>query len=97
MKQFDTVEMASGGLALVLEQAIVWEQFPSLSKKWAMQLNAKPIFEPIVSISECVWEVEISGGRFWITYDDFQESIQLEPKEARFNDIVLTLQRGLKK
>ena len=96
MKQFDTVEMASGGLALVLEPNSAWEDFPSLSKKWAAQLNAKLLSEPILSADECMLEVGISGGKFWITYDDYQSSIQLEPKENRFNDIVLQLQRDLR-
>jgi hypothetical protein len=96
MKQFDIVDMASGGLALVLEPASTWEQFSALSKKWAARLNARQISEPIVGFGECVWEVQIAGGEFWITYDDFQENIQLEPMEVIFNDIVLALQSELR-
>ncbi|MDO8651013.1 MAG: hypothetical protein Q7R66_02350 [Undibacterium sp.] len=96
MKQFDTVEMASGGLALVLEPISAWEQFPAFAKTWSTKLNCKELSGPIITVDECLLEVEILGGEFYITYDDFQSSIQLEPREVAFNDIILKLQMDLK-
>lgn len=96
MEQFDTVEMASGGLALVLEARSSWEEFSSYLKKWVAQLNAKQISEPVINVDECLAEVEILDGRFWITYDDFQGGIQLEPMEDSFNIIVIKLQKELR-
>lgn len=94
--QFDTRGMANGGLALVLEPEAVWGDFPAYSRKWATKLAATPIAEPIMTVDECLWEVKISDGEFWITYDDFQSSIQLEPIEPCYNHIILALQRELR-
>lgn len=95
MEQFEVAQMASGGLALVLEPSCTWEEFPALSKKWISRLNARELSKPIITFDECLVEVEISDGRFWITYDDFQSSIQLEPKKPEFNEIVTTLHAKL--
>ena len=95
MKRFDTEEMESGGLSLVLEPSANWEQFPSVSKRWAQKLNAQCLSQPVVTIDECVLEVKISSGYFWITYDDYQSAIQLEPREKKYNDIILALQKEL--
>ena len=94
MKQFDTVEMANGGVALVLEPTASREKFLALSQKWVALLNAMPLATPIMSADECLVEVKIADGEFCITYDDFQRSIQLEPKEAIFNRIILELQKN---
>jgi hypothetical protein len=97
MEQFDTTQMANGGLALVLEPSSTWEDFPALSKKWISRLNAHVLSTPNISVDECLIEVEISGGKFWITYDDFQSGIQLEPKQPEFNGIVARLRDELLK
>jgi hypothetical protein len=96
MEQFNAVQMANGGLALVLEPSSTWEEFPVLSKKWISKLNAHVLSKPTITVDECLVEVEISGGKFWITYDDFQSSIQLEPKEPELNEIVIKLQDKLR-
>ena len=95
--QFDIVNMASGGFALVLEPKSVWEQFPVFAKKWVKLLNAKPVSKEMITVDECMLEVKISNGLFWITYDDFQESIQLEPKDKLHNSIVLEIRNKLTK
>ncbi len=94
--QFETGNMASGGLALVLEPVAQWEQFPDLAKKWVAILNAEAASTPIISENECLLAVRIDGADFWITYDDWQECIQLEPQEKEFNHIVLALQKRLR-
>lgn len=96
MKQFDVTEMASGGKALILEPVATWEKFPMFSKKWVKLLNAKELSKSVISFDECLQEVEIRGGKFWITYDDFQSSIQLEPKDSDFNYVVIELQMELR-
>lgn len=94
--QFDTVEMESGSLALVLEPKAAWGEFPAYSKIWVTRLGAKPISEPIVTVDECILGVKIQDGEFWITYDDFQSSIQLEPREPSYNRIIIALQKQLR-
>ncbi|RYY77215.1 MAG: hypothetical protein EOO52_06985 [Gammaproteobacteria bacterium] len=96
MNKFETVEMASGGLALVLEPSAEWGDFSKHSTSWAKKLKANVLKDPVISIDECLQEVEIEGQRFWITYDDFQSSIQLEPSEKSFNGIILAIQKILK-
>jgi|GEM_PF-1742647 len=81
MNKFETVEMASGGLALVLEPCAEWSDFSKYSKSWAQKLKANVLKNPVVSTDECLQEVEIEGQKFLITYDDFQSSIQLAPSE----------------
>jgi hypothetical protein len=95
MHQFDVVKTTSGGLALVLEAASTWSEFAAYAEKWKLRLNAKALPKAIVTFDECIAEVAISGGEFWITYDDFQSSIQLEPKDPRSNNIVMRLQAEL--
>lgn len=88
--------MASGGLALVLEPQATWEQFPAKTEQWIERLKAKVLAAPVISADECLVEVMVSEGKFWMTYDDFQSNIQLEPVEPRFNHIILTLQKALR-
>ena len=51
--------------------------------------------DPIISNDECLLEVKIHGGFFWITYDDFQSSIQIEPQKPEYNEIILNIQSQL--
>lgn len=95
MNRFDIADMASGGIALVLEPEAAWEDFPGYAKKWAERLGAKQVSEPVITFDECLLEVQVDGGRFWITYDDFQSSIQLEPRDKKYNDIVLSIRKRL--
>ncbi|MYM24678.1 hypothetical protein GTP46_18740 [Duganella sp. FT135W] len=62
MEQFETVEMASGGLALVLEPHAAWEEFPILSKMWISRLDAHPTTKPVMTCDECLVDVEVNGG-----------------------------------
>ncbi len=95
MKNFDLIEMASGGLALVLEYPAVWDDFLHLSVKWAGKLKGKIVGEPIISVDECLLEVNIRGGSFWISYDDWQSALHLEPKSKEYNTIILELRKEL--
>ncbi len=95
MNKFEINEMASGGFALILEPIANWEEFSNCSEKWIKKLNARIIGKPIITIDECIVEITIDEGSFWITYDDFQSSIQLEPKDEKYNNIVLALQKKL--
>jgi hypothetical protein len=96
MYQFDTVKMASGGLALVLEMSSTWDAFPAHAEKWKRRLNAKSLSQIVITVDACIAEVAVADGEFWITYDDFQSSIQLEPKNPRYNNIVAQLQAELR-
>lgn len=96
MDDYDTVEMASGGLALVLEPTATWRDFPGLADKWIQRLHAELHSKPLITSNECIATVTVSGGEFWITYDDFQSSIQLEPHDPSYNAIVLRLQAELR-
>ncbi len=87
--------MHAGGIALILDSKSTWSKFPKRSKFWAKKLKADIIKAPVISADECLLEVKIDSGYFWITYDDFQNSIQLEPKEPEFNGIVLNIQSKL--
>lgn len=95
MKIFDLVQMANGGHALVLEPTSTWEEFPAFAQAWTSRLKARSISKPVITFDICMAEIEVMGGRFWITYDDFQSSIQLEPKEPTFNHIVAILRQQL--
>lgn len=96
MSQLETFNMASGSLALVLEPVATWDQFPELAQQWAAKLNAETLSTPIITANECLLPVKIEEGSFWITYDNWQEGIQLEPQENKFNHIVLSLQKRLR-
>ena len=87
--------MHSGGLALILDQNSTWLKFPIRSKYWANKLGAEIIDDPVITADECILEVEIENGFFWITYDGFQRSIQLEPKDPKNNEIILNIQSKL--
>jgi len=96
MVQFESGDMHSGGIYLVLVPSSRWEEFPSHASHWIAKLAAEPLSDPIISVDECLQEVKIEDGFFWITYDDFQSAIHLKPKEKKFNEIVLRLQKQLK-
>ena len=96
MNQFETVEMASGGLALVLEPSAKWSDFAKHAITWSRKLKAKQLNNAVITAYECLQEVEIEGRQFWITYDDFQSSIQLEPAKNFSNGIILSIQKMLK-
>lgn len=96
MDQFDTVKMASGGLALVLEPSLTSDELPAHAEKWKRRLNAKFLSKIVITFDECIAEVAVADGEFWITYDDFQSSIQLEPKNPCYNNIVAQLQADLR-
>ena len=87
--------MASGGHALVLEPVSGWARFPAFAQAWIARLNARPLAKPVITSDECPAEVEVMGGHFWITYDDFRSSIQLEPKSPAFNGIVAVIRQML--
>jgi hypothetical protein len=96
MKKFDTQDMAHGGLSLVLEAESSWAEFRKYAEYWASKLDAEKLSGAVVTVDECLLEVQVRGGRFWITYDDFQSSIQLEPQDKKHSDIVLALQAELR-
>lgn len=96
MNRLDISKMASGGLALVLEPSASWGQFRRYAQQWLDRLGATPLSEPSITENECLWEVALDGGEFWITYDDWQQAIQLEPKEAVYNNIIVELQQRLR-
>ena len=81
MKRFDIQNMASGGISLVLEPKASWEEFPQYAEHWANRLDAQKLADAVVTADECLLEVLVRGCRFWITYDDFQASIHLEPQD----------------
>lgn len=97
VKPFDTININAGGIALVLEIPAAWEDFQDCANKWSAKLGAKKVSTPIITADECLLEVVINGGFFWITYDDFQSSIQLEPKDKKYNAIILSIQKQLQK
>jgi hypothetical protein len=71
--------MASGSLYIVLQEEASWDSFDQDASKWIKRIGAK-LINKADSVDERVWEVEYSGIPFWISYDDFQSSITLEPK-----------------
>ena len=71
--------MASGSLCVVLQEKASWDSFGQDASEWIKRIGAKIIFKAD-TVDERVWEIEYSGFTFWISYDDFQSSITLEPK-----------------
>jgi hypothetical protein len=96
MKKFDTQHMAHGGLSLVLEPEASWADFRKYAEYWVSKLGAEKLSAAVVTVDECLLEAQVRGGHFWITYDDFQSSIQLEPQYKKHSDIVLALQAELR-
>jgi hypothetical protein len=93
--KYKTIKMHSGGLALILDPKSTWSNFPKRSRYWASKLGAEIIGDPVITIDECILEIIIDNGFFWITYDNFQSAIQLEPKRPEYNEIVLNIQSKL--
>ncbi len=92
---YKTTKMHSGGLSLILDKRSSWLKFQNRSKFWANKFKAKIIGDPIISNDECLLEVKIHVGFFWITYDDFQSSIQIKPQKPEYNEIILNIQSQL--
>lgn len=95
-ESFKTGQMANGALFLVLQSKACWEDFADLSQTWAARIGAEVIAEPAIGVDECLLAVKLGGeGLFWITYDDFQAGIHLEPQGVGYHEIVLVLQARL--
>ncbi len=71
--------MASGSLCVVLQEEASWDSFGQDASEWIKRIGAKLICKAD-TVDERVWVIEYSGIPFWISYDDFQSSITLEPK-----------------
>jgi hypothetical protein len=78
----------------------IWKEITKIrvnhGRTWALKLNAQCVSEAIISNDECILDVKIGSGYFWITYDDFQSAIHLEPQDKKYNDVVIALQRQLR-
>lgn|SRR3990167_2629891 len=96
MKNFESGKLNTGALFLVLQTNVCWEDFRDLSSKWAAKLEATILSEPLITFDECLLEVKIGEGTFWITYDDFQAGIHLEPRSTGYDNVVLSLQEKLR-
>jgi hypothetical protein len=96
MQSFETGKMKSGALFLVLQAPVCWDDFRHLSAQWAAKLDAVVVSDPLITFDECLLEVKIGEGDFWISYDDYQSSICLEPKSIGHDEIVLGLQAKLR-
>jgi len=79
--------MASGSLSIVLEESMSWAKFQERSKKWIKKLNAT-LIEEVDSFDERLRIVLIDGNKYWISYDDFQRSITLEPQNDISDEII---------
>lgn len=71
--------MASGWESLELTEAGTWESFPPFAQKYAGQIGAT-ILRKIAGPDMHLWEIEYEGEILNFVYDDFPNSISLEPK-----------------
>lgn len=81
-------------ICLVLEKKSSWDDFPFYLDKWRKLLSFEVLNE-VNSVDERIAQVKLDNKMFWITYDDFQSSIQLEPCEGNEDEYLRKLAKLL--
>ena len=83
-------KMASGHLSMVLAQHVTARDFPSLAEKWSTQLGAK-FHHEAYNFDVRLWEVELSGELFYLSWDIWQNALTLESRSANGDEIIKNL------
>ena len=86
--------MASGGIALTLDPNVTWEMYPEHSRKWIKILKAK-VENEADTVCERIKVIIIAGHQFWLSFDDYEGGLHLEPHKNESNDLVIELQKKL--
>ena len=80
-------KMASGNIAIVLDEGVDYDNFPQFLDKWVKALNLQIIKQadgPDARVCDCTLE----GYMFWLSYDDWFPEISLEPQDAAAGSII---------
>ena len=88
--------MFSGSLSIVLQEPASWEGFETNAIAWINKLGATLIGKAD-TVDERVWSIEYKGKSFWISYDDWQSLITLEPKEQVKDEEILKIAKEIEK
>jgi hypothetical protein len=70
--------MASGGSCILLTERISWDEFPDYAEA-IVRLTGGHLGERIDSGGERVWRFDRNGLGYWITWDDLDPGVSIEP------------------
>ena len=71
-------QMASGVNALLLTERISWDEFPEYAAAVVGLIGGR-LGPPIDSGGERVWRFDRNGLGYWITWDDMDPGVTIEP------------------
>ena len=81
------VKMASGDMAIILDDGVSYESFPAFAKHWADRLRLT-IVRQVDGPAERIWECQREGCQFWLAFDDWFPEISLEPMNSDSNQLI---------
>lgn len=82
--------MASGQRCLLLSYRVSWEGFPDYAEAIASLIGAR-LGRRIDSGGERVWRLDRDGLNYWITWDDLDPGVSIEPCDAEAGASMETL------
>lgn len=91
--RIETTALNRGTLRLTRE--VAWEQFAGYAEALTELLGGE-LTARADSPVERVWELEVQGKRFWLSFDDFGLGVSLEPRDDAAEKLLPAIRRQLK-
>ena len=74
-------KMHSGSRRIVLEAGIDYDSFSVAAERWAKKLDLR-ILKRAYGPDARVWDCDRKGKKFWLAFDHWIPTINLEPQDA---------------
>lgn len=86
--------MASGNLSLLITEAVTWESFPEQAQRFVDRFQGRVLKRTDTPV-ERIWEVEIDGCPFWLTFEDFPLGLSLDSMNSLCNPVIQKIHGAL--
>lgn len=78
LEQLRLLPMASGWEYLLLTERVSWDDFPAYAEAVVARIGGR-LGDRIDSGGQRVWRVDWQGLGYWITWDDLDPGVSIEP------------------
>ena len=72
-------KMHSGNFSIILEEGIDFDSFPDAAERWIQVLDLH-VTQKVDGPDVRLWNCERNGKKFWLAYDSWFPTINLEPQ-----------------